>query len=161
MSVQSTTPAAACARAVRGDSGGLRGTSGAFTHVTISISLSARRRTRWGWNIYRIDVTNDGTNTVGANPGSFLGDHPHIGADANGIYLTTNGLPVVLQRLQRGQIYALSNAQLAADAASVTMQQVDTSGMVTAVQLRQRRHRVRHELECRRRRHAPGRRRSA
>ena len=41
-------------------------------------------------------------------------------------------LPVVLQRLRGAQIYALSKAQLAAGAASVTMQHIDTSGMVNA-----------------------------
>src|SRR5213078_2241468 len=83
-------------------------------------------------NIYRIDVTNDGTNTGGVNPGPYLGDYPHIGADANGIYLTTNSYPWHANGFSGAQIYALSKAQLAAGAASVTMQHFDTSGMVNA-----------------------------
>src|ERR1041385_8047482 len=85
------------------------------------------------WNIYRIDVTNDGTNTGGANPGPYLGDYPHIGADANGFYITTNAYPWHENGFSGAQIYALSKAQLAAGAASVTMQHIDTSGMVNAV----------------------------
>jgi hypothetical protein len=85
-----------------------------------------------GWNIYKIDVTNDGTNTGGVNPGPYLGDYPHIGADANGIYLTTNAYPWHANGFAGAQIYALSKAQLAAGAANVTLQHIDTSGMVNA-----------------------------
>ena len=84
------------------------------------------------WNIYRIDVTNDGTNTGGVNPGPYLGDYPHMGADANGIYLTTNAYPWHANGFSGAQIYALSKAQLAAGAASVTVVHMDTSGMVNA-----------------------------
>jgi hypothetical protein len=86
------------------------------------------------WNIYRIDVTNDGTDTggTGANAGPYLGDYPHIGADANGIYLTTNAYPWFGNGFGGAQIYALSKAQLAAGAASVKTVHIDTSGMVAA-----------------------------
>ncbi len=84
------------------------------------------------WNIYRIDVTNDGTNTGGVNPGPYLGDYPHIGADANGVYLTTNAYPWHANGFSGAQVYALSKAQLAAGAANVTMVHFDTSGMVNA-----------------------------
>ena len=75
-------------------------------------------------------MTNDGTNTGGANPGPYLGDYPHIGADANGFYVTTNAYPWCCNGFAGAQIYALSKAQLAAGAASVAMQHIDTSGMV-------------------------------
>jgi hypothetical protein len=75
-------------------------------------------------------VTNDGTNTGGVNPGPYLGDYPHIGADANGIYLTTNAYPWCCNGFGGAQIYALSKAQLAAGAATVTVVHFDTSGMV-------------------------------
>ena len=108
-------------------------TSGAFTTVNhLDLAVSATSNPTGSWNIYRIDVTNDGTNTGGANPGPFLGDYPHIGADSNGIYLTTNAYPWCCNGFSGAQIYALSKAQLAAGAASVTMQHIDTSGMVNA-----------------------------
>jgi hypothetical protein len=82
------------------------------------------------WNIYRFDVTNDGTNSGGVNPGPYLGDYPHMGMNADGIYLTTNAYPWHENGFSGAQIYALSKAQLVAGAASVTMVHIDTSGMV-------------------------------
>lgn len=108
-------------------------TSGAFTTVNhLDLAVSATSNPTGNWNIYRIDVTNDGTNTGGANPGPFLGDYPHIGADAYGIYLTTNAYPWCCNGFSGAQIYALSKAQLAAGAANVTMVHLDTSGTVNA-----------------------------
>lgn len=108
-------------------------TTGAFTRVNhLDLAVSQTANPTGGWNIYRIDVTNDGTNTGGVNPGPYLGDYPHIGADANGIYLTTNAYPWCCNGFSGAQIYALSKAQLAAGAASVTMVHLDTSGMVGA-----------------------------
>jgi len=108
-------------------------TTGAFTHVNhLDLAVSQSSDPTGGWNIYRIDVTNDGTNTGGKNPGPYLGDYPHIGADANGIYLTTNAYPWTANGFSGAQIYALSKAQLAAGASNVNMQHIDTSGMVNA-----------------------------
>jgi hypothetical protein len=108
-------------------------TSGAFTTVNhLDLAVSQTSNPTGSWNIYRIDVTSDGTNTGGVNPGPFLGDYPHIGADANGIYLTTNAYPWCCNGFSGAQIYALSKAQLAAGAANVTMVHLDTSGMVNA-----------------------------
>ena len=108
-------------------------TSGAFTHVNhLDLAVSATSNPAGAWNIYRIDVTNDGTNTGGVNPGPYLGDYPHIGADANGVYLTTNAYPWCCNGFSGAQIYALSKAQLAAGAPSVNMVHIDTSGMVDA-----------------------------
>jgi hypothetical protein len=108
-------------------------TTGAFTTVNhLDLAVSQTSNPTGLWNVYKIDVTNDGTNTGGANPGPYLGDYPHIGADANGIYLTTNAYPWCCNGFSGAQIYALSKAQLAAGASSVTMQHIDTSGMVNA-----------------------------
>jgi hypothetical protein len=108
-------------------------TTGAFTTVNhLDLAVSQTSNPTGLWNIYKINVTNDGTNTGGANPGPYLGDYPHIGADANGIYLTTNAYPWCCNGFSGAQIYALSKAQLAAGASSVTMQHLDTSGMVNA-----------------------------
>ena len=107
--------------------------NGAFTqqnHIDIAVSQTANPT--GGWNIYRLDVTNDGTNTGGVNPGPYLGDYPHIGADANGFYVTTNAYPWCCNGFAGAQIYALSKAQLASGAANVSMQHIDTSGLVNA-----------------------------
>jgi hypothetical protein len=105
--------------------------SGAFTgqnHLDIAVSQTSNPTS--GWNIYKIDVTNDGTNAGGVNPGPYLGDYPHIGADANGFYITTNAFPWCCNGFGGAQIYAFSKAQLASGAASVTMSHLDTFGLV-------------------------------
>jgi hypothetical protein len=108
-------------------------TSGAFTTVNhLDTAVSQTSNPAGLWNIYRVDVTNDGTNTGGTNPGPYLGDYPHIGADANGFYITTNAYPWCCNGFSGAQIYAFSKAQMAAGAASITMQHIDTSGMVNA-----------------------------
>ncbi len=74
-----------------------------------------------GWNLYTLPVQNDGTqgtpnhNCVG---GPCLGDYPHMGADANGIYLTTNEFAFV-DGYRAAQIYAFSKQALAAGSSTV------------------------------------------
>jgi len=99
-------------------------------HIDIAVSRTADPRGTW--NIFRFDATNDGTDIggTGGNAGPFLGDYPHIGADANGIYVTTNAYPWNGSGFAGAQIYALSKAQLAAGASTVSMQHIDTSGTV-------------------------------
>jgi hypothetical protein len=107
--------------------------NGAFTTVNhLDLAVSATSDPTGSWNIYRIDVTNDGSPGNTGGPCPCLGDYPHIGADANGIYLTTNAYPWGPGDFDGAQIYALSKAQLAAGAANVTMVHIDTTGMVNA-----------------------------
>jgi len=106
---------------------------GAFTTVNhLDLAVSATSNPTGSWNIYRIDVTADGSPGNTGGPCPCLGDYPHIGADANGIYLTTNAYPWGPGSFDGAQIYAFSKAQLAAGAASVTMVHIDTTGMVNA-----------------------------
>ena len=111
-------------------SGPCQGVFSCVNHLDIAVSQT--NDATGSWNIYKVDVTNDGTNTGGANPGPYLGDYPHIGADANGFYITTNAYPWHENGFSGAQIYALSKAQLAAGAAVVNMQHFDTSGLVNA-----------------------------
>jgi len=98
------------------------------------------------WTVYRIAVQDDGTqgtpdhhcspNTDTAtplptNPNACLGDYPHIGSDANGIYLTTNEYSFFGVEFHGAQVYALSKSQLAARPTSVSMSQFDTHGLDT------------------------------
>jgi hypothetical protein len=108
-------------------------TNGSFTLVNhLDTAVSQTSDPTGAWTIYRTDVTNDGTNTGGVNPGPYLGDYPHIGADANGFYVTTNAYPWCCNGFAGAQIYAYSKAQMAASASAVTMVHLDTSGMVNA-----------------------------
>jgi hypothetical protein len=105
--------------------------NGSFTlenHIDIAVSQTSNPTGTW--NIYRVDVTNDGSNPT--QPCPCLGDYPHIGADANGFYVTTNSYPWTAQisEFAGAQIYAFSKAQLAAGAASVRMVHFNTWGSV-------------------------------
>src|SRR5438034_5146567 len=107
--------------------------TGAFTHVNhLDIAVSQTSNPTGGWNIYRIDVTNDGSPGNTGGPCPCLGDYPHIGADANGFYSTTNSYPWGPGSFDGAQVYAFSKAQLAAGSAAVNMQHIDTTGMVQA-----------------------------
>ena len=113
--------------------------NGALTgknHLDIAVSNTSNPT--GAWTIYRVDVTDDGTNGTpdhgcalnndGTGHGPCLGDYPHIGADANGFYITTNEYAFFPNFVYIGaQIYAFSKAQLASGAATVTMTQFDTS----------------------------------
>src|SRR5579864_8234193 len=104
---------------------------GGFTHVNhIDIAVSQTGDPTGSWNIYHVDVTGDGGNSGGVNPCPCLGDYPHIGADANGFYITTNAYPWATNGFDGAQIYAFSKAQLAAGAANVQMVHLDTFGAV-------------------------------
>jgi hypothetical protein len=108
-------------------------TTGAFTQVNhLDLAVSQTSNPTGNWNVYRIDVTGDGSAGNTGGPCPCLGDYPHIGADANGFYITTNAYPWGPGAFDGAQIYALSKAQLASGAANVTMVHLDTTGMVNA-----------------------------
>jgi hypothetical protein len=108
-------------------------TTGAFTTVNhIDIAVSQTANPTGPWNIYRIDVTGDGSVGTNGGPCPCLGDYPHIGADAYGFYVTTNAYPWGPGNFDGAQIYAFSKSQLAAGAANVNMVHLDTTGMVNA-----------------------------
>ncbi len=107
--------------------------NGSFTLVNhLDIAVSRTANPTGLLNIYRVDVTADGSPGTTGGPCPCLGDYPHIGADANGFYITTNAYPWGPGSFDGAQIYAFSKAQLAAGAASVTMVHIDTTGMVNA-----------------------------
>ena len=69
------------------------------------------------WYFTTIDVTNDGTNGTPSHPGCpCLGDQPLLGADANGVYVTTNEFPFFTGGFNGAQIYALQKSALVAGA---------------------------------------------
>jgi hypothetical protein len=99
----------------------------------LDIAVSQTSNPTGSWNIYSTPVTGDGIhNPAAGNACPCLGDYPHIGADANGFYITTNSYPWNGNGFNGSQIYAYSKAQLAAGAASVNTQHIDTWGMVNA-----------------------------
>jgi hypothetical protein len=75
------------------------------------------------WTIFKLPVQNDGTDGT-PDHGCFfiskgvhvhdqcLGDYPHIGADANGVYLTTNEFTFFGGGFFGAQVYAIGNQLL-------------------------------------------------
>jgi hypothetical protein len=61
--------------------------------------------------------------------GFCLGDYPHIGADANGIYLTTNEFAFSGPGFYGAQIYAISKHALASLASSVPVVLINTADL--------------------------------
>ncbi|TME69544.1 MAG: hypothetical protein E6I49_10605, partial [Chloroflexi bacterium] len=99
----------------------------------LDIAVSATSNPTGTWNIYKVDVTNDGTHTIADNACPCLGDYPHIGADANGFYVTTNSYPWNGNGFNGAQIYAFSKRQLASGAASVNATHLDTFASVNVM----------------------------
>ena len=101
--------------------------TGAFTgdnHLDIAVANDPTST----WNIYRLDVTNDGTFGTPVHPHCpCIGDYPHIGVDANGFYLTTNEYSFFGPEFNSAQVYAFSKRALARGDADVLVTQFDTT----------------------------------
>jgi hypothetical protein len=114
----------------------------------IDLAVSQTSDPMGAWTIYRIPVQDDGTgNTPNhgcsagpksdfggeppTNPNACFGDYPHIGADANGIYITTNEYSFFGSEFHGAQIYAFPKVPLLAGAGTVKAVQFDTHGMDT------------------------------
>jgi len=113
-------------------------------HLDIAVSVTADPT--GAWNVYSLPVQDDGTQGTPDHHcvqrqgkilvhGPCLGDYPHIGADANGFYITTNEFSLAGPGFFGSQIYAFSKRQLAAGAPFVNVVQFDTSDPSLGVQL--------------------------
>ena len=102
----------------------------------LDVAVSDTSNPLGSWTIYRIPVQDDGTDgtpdhhcTNGGgpvdHPAACLGDYPHIGADANGIYLTTNEFVLFGPGFVGAQIYAISKSSLTSSG-PLTVFQYDT-----------------------------------
>jgi hypothetical protein len=112
----------------------------------LDLAVSQTSDPTGSWTIYRIPVQDDGSGspatpnhhctgippfgqtTTPTNPNACLGDYPHLGADANGIYLTTNEYSFFGNDFHGAQVYALSKKALKNLAATVAVTQFDTNG---------------------------------
>ena len=95
----------------------------------IDIAVTATPSPLGPWNIYHLPVQNDGTDGTPnhhCTNGPCLGDYPHIGADANGIFITTNEFALFGPGFFGAQIYGLSKQALAAGAPSVPGVHINT-----------------------------------
>ena len=83
----------------------------------IVLAVSQTSDPSGAFNIYSIDTTDDGLNGTPADSSCStsepcFGDQPTLGADANGIYVTTNEFNLVTGAFNGAQVYALSKSGL-------------------------------------------------
>jgi hypothetical protein len=116
-------------------------------HLDLAVSNSSNPLD--GWTIFKIPVQDDGTDgtpnhhcspsptppskqapPLPTNPTACLGDYPHMGSNADGIFLTTNEYSLFGPEFHGAQVYALSKTQLAGGG-PVAVTQFDTHGMDT------------------------------
>ncbi|HEY1421736.1 MAG TPA: hypothetical protein VGG90_13640 [Candidatus Dormibacteraeota bacterium] len=114
----------------------------------LDIAVSQTSSPLGAWTIYHLPIQDDGTAgtpdhlcTAGnplatwrTNPRACLGDYPHIGADANGFYITTNEYSLFGSDFKGAQIYAISKQQLAAGSANLTVATFNTQNAVRGIQ---------------------------
>ena len=67
-----------------------------------------------------------------SNHGPCIGDYPHIGSDANGVYITTNEYELIGPEFIAAQLYAFSTKQLISGAASVPFQHLENLAVTKA-----------------------------
>jgi hypothetical protein len=107
---------------------------GSFTGKnTIDLAVSNTGDPTGTWTIYHVPAQNDGTDGTpnhgctldGVKPGPCFQDYPHIGADANGVYVSTNEYDLFGPLYNAAQIFAFPKAQLAAHPATINVTLVE------------------------------------
>jgi hypothetical protein len=96
-------------------------------HLDLAISSTADPTGTW--TVYKLPVQNDGTQGTpdhGCDQGFCLGDYPHIGADAHGIFITTNEFSLFGSGFYGAQIYAISKQLLASQASDIPVVLINT-----------------------------------
>lgn len=107
------------------------GTDTGTNHLDLAVSQTSNPTGLW--TIYRIPVQDNGTDGTPDHQcslGFCFGDYPHIGADANGFYITTNEYSFFGPEFKAAQIYAFSKFALASLPTSIAVTQIDTTGAV-------------------------------
>ena len=104
-------------------------TTGEFTGKnTLDIAVSNTANPLGPWQIYRLPVQNDGSDGTPTHASCpCIGDYPHIGADAYGIYVTTNEYSFFADGYNGAQIYALSKRALAASGSTPQVVQFENT----------------------------------
>lgn len=94
----------------------------------VDIAVSPKGSALGTWSVYQMDTTDDGTNGTPSHPACpCFGDYPHLGTDANGLYITTNEYPTLNDGANAAQVYAISKTALAAGTADIPGAHFDTA----------------------------------
>ena len=111
---------------------------GTFTGKnTIDVAVSNTGDPTGTWTVYRVPAQNDGTDGTpnhgctldGTAPGPCFQDYPHVGADAHGVYVSTNEYDLFGPGYNAAQIFAFSKQQLAAHPASIRVTLVENTSV--------------------------------
>jgi hypothetical protein len=102
---------------------------------TIDVAVSNTSDPTGAWTIYHVPAQNDGTDGTpdhgctldGSAPGPCFQDYPHIGSDANGVYITTNEYDLFGPSYNAAQIFAFSKSQLAAHPSAINVTLVENT----------------------------------
>jgi hypothetical protein len=110
--------------------------TGAFSgpsHLDIAVSATPNPAGRW--RLYSIPTEDNGSRGTPNHHcigGPCFGDFPHIGADANGFYITTNEYPNPRKLITTppfgyttAQLYAIARAKLTSGASSINFVHID------------------------------------
>jgi hypothetical protein len=89
-------------------------TTGAFGNSALQyVAVSQSSDPTGSWTIYSFPTTDDGTQGTPSDPGCpCFGDQPLLGADANGVYVSTNEYSISGSAYNGAQIYAMSKSGL-------------------------------------------------
>jgi hypothetical protein len=101
---------------------GLTAATNGNNHLDIAVSDTSDPT--GGWTTFKLPVQNNGTEGTPdhhCNSGFCLGDFPHIGADANGIYLTTNEFAFTGPGFYGAQVYGISKSLLLGGSGSAVL----------------------------------------
>jgi hypothetical protein len=111
---------------------------GTFTGKnTIDVAVSNTPDPTGAWTVYRIPAQNDGTDGTPDHGclddedmhGPCFQDYPHIGGDANGIYISTNEYDLFGDGYNAAQVYAFSKQELAAHGPTVRVTLVENTSV--------------------------------
>ncbi len=105
--------------------------TGAFgTHSETFIAVSHTSDPTGDYSIFSFDTTDDGTNGTPNDPTCpCFGDQPLLGADANGVYISTNEFPIAnVPGFNGVQLYAMSKAALV-EGATPTLVHIDVGSI--------------------------------
>jgi hypothetical protein len=97
----------------------------------IALAVSETGDPTGEWAIYKIPAQNDGTEGTPnhhCSQGPCIGDFPQLGADANGIYITTNEYSLFGPEFTSAQVYAISKSALAGTPDTIDVVHMDTLG---------------------------------
>ena len=83
------------------------------------------------WSIYQLDTTDDGEGNTPSHPNCpCFADYPHLGTDANGLYITTNEYPSFGSGYDGANVYAIDKAALGAGTARIPAVMFNTARTV-------------------------------